>query len=184
MTKNLDNQPIMTKNLDKDGLKSIVNDYDLLFIDLWGVIHNGEEVYENSLEVLNQLNSINKEYVLLTNAPRPSSNVKIFLEKMGINKEIASRVYSSGEAALEHLLKNKDKYFFHIGPPRDCDLFKSFDRSLKYVLLKNKSSAKPETKPNLFISLCGNSSSGFNEHIDLNLNLDVNSLIKTPVSKS
>ena len=85
MTKNLDNQPIMTKNLDKDGLKSIVNDYDLLFIDLWGVIHNGEEVYENSLEVLNQLNSINKEYVLLTNAPRPSSNVKIFLEKMRTN---------------------------------------------------------------------------------------------------
>jgi HAD superfamily hydrolase (TIGR01459 family) len=127
MTKNLDNQPIITKNLDNDGLKSIVNDYDLFFIDLWGVVHNGVEVYKNSIEVLNQLNKINKEYVLLTNAPRPSLNVKMFLEKMGIKKEISSKVYSSGEAALEHLLKNKDKCFFHIGPPRDFDLFKSFE---------------------------------------------------------
>jgi len=29
----------MTKNLDKDGFCSIVDDYQLFYIDLWGVIH-------------------------------------------------------------------------------------------------------------------------------------------------
>ena len=31
----------MTKNLDLNGLRSIVDNYDLFYIDLWGVIHNG-----------------------------------------------------------------------------------------------------------------------------------------------
>jgi len=31
----------MTKNLDNDGFSSIVDNYQLFYIDLWGVIHNG-----------------------------------------------------------------------------------------------------------------------------------------------
>ena len=31
----------MTKNLDKIGLSSIADNYQLFYIDLWGVIHNG-----------------------------------------------------------------------------------------------------------------------------------------------
>ncbi len=72
----------MTKNLDKEGLKSIVDNYDLYFIDLWGVIHNGIEIFKSSIEVLNELTKLDKEYILLTNAPRPNANVRIFIEKM------------------------------------------------------------------------------------------------------
>ena len=69
----------------------------------------------------------NKDYVLLTNAPRPNSTVKKFLEKMGMEKEIRDHVFTSGEAALKYLKKNfLNKTFFHIGPPRDFDLFKEF----------------------------------------------------------
>ena len=71
----------MTKNLDKEGLKSIVDNYDLYFIDLWGVIHNGIEIFKSSIEVLNELTKLDKEYILLTNAPRPNANVRIFIEK-------------------------------------------------------------------------------------------------------
>ena len=46
---------IMVKNLDQEGIKSIVNRYDLFFIDLWGVVHNGIELYDNSIEVLDNL---------------------------------------------------------------------------------------------------------------------------------
>ena len=42
----------MTKNLDNEGLKSIVNDYDFFFIDLWGVIHNGIELHKKAIDVL------------------------------------------------------------------------------------------------------------------------------------
>ena len=120
----------MTKNLDQSGLKSIVNSYDLLFIDIWGVVHNGIKLYDNSIEVLENLSNLNKEFILLTNAPRPSSTVVNFLKKMGLNK-FFENVFTSGEAALKYLIKDlKNKKFFHIGPPtRDFDLFKSFEKN-------------------------------------------------------
>ena len=45
----------MTKNLDKFGLKSVVNEYDLFFIDIWGVVHDGIKLHNNSIEVLENL---------------------------------------------------------------------------------------------------------------------------------
>ncbi len=120
----------MTKNLDQSGLKSIVDSYDLLFIDIWGVVHNGIKLYDNSIEVLENLSNLNKEFILLTNAPRPSSTVVNFLKKMGLNK-FFENVFTSGEAALKYLIKDlKNKKFFHIGPStRDFDLFKSFEKN-------------------------------------------------------
>ncbi len=119
----------MTKNIDKEGLRSIIDNYQLFYIDLWGVIHNGISPYKESILTLKEITKKNKEYVLLTNAPRPNSSVKNFLEKMGIEKEIRDHVFTSGEAALNYLKNNfSNKLFFHIGPPRDFDLFKNFNK--------------------------------------------------------
>ena len=41
--------------------KSISNEYDVYFIDLWGVIHNGLHLFENALIVLNELKKIKKK---------------------------------------------------------------------------------------------------------------------------
>ena len=120
----------MTKNLDNNGLRSIVENYDLFYIDLWGVIHNGIDLHKNAIEVLEEITKAKKQYVLLTNAPRPNRSVNLFLEKMGMSKEIREKVYSSGEASLNYLKKNfLDKKFFHIGPPRDFDLFLDFKKN-------------------------------------------------------
>ena len=69
----------MTKNLDNTGFKSIVENYDLFFVDLWGVIHNGIKLNKNAIETLVEISKAKKNYVLLTNAPRPNNAVKIFL---------------------------------------------------------------------------------------------------------
>ena len=119
----------MSKNLDQFGLKSIVDSYDLFFIDIWGVVHNGIKLNENSIEVLEHLSILNKEFILLTNAPRPNETVVNFLKKMGL-KKFLNNVFTSGEAALKYLIKElKSQKFFHIGPPRDFDLFKSFEKN-------------------------------------------------------
>ena len=120
---------IMVKNLDDEGIKSIVKRYDLFFIDLWGVIHNGIKLYENSIDVLDNLTAAKKDFVLLTNAPRPNLTVISFLKKIGLKKYFEN-VYTSGEAAHKYLISefNKKK-FFHIGPPRDHDLFKNIENN-------------------------------------------------------
>ena len=119
--------PIMTKNIDNEGLRSIVKNYDIFYIDLWGVVHNGIILYQNAIEALDEITKANKEYILLTNAPRPNKIVKAYLEKMGLNERIREKVYSSGEAALSYLKKYYlYERFYHIGPPRDFDLFIEF----------------------------------------------------------
>ena len=55
--------------------------------------------------------------------------MKSFLEKLGMEKTIRDHVFTSGEAALLYLKKNlSGKTFFHVGPPRDFDLFKNFEK--------------------------------------------------------
>ena len=119
----------MSKNLDIIGLKSIANQYDLFFIDLWGVVHNGINLHKKAIETLVEIDKSNKKYVLLTNAPRPNSTVKTFLKKLGMDNKILENVYTSGEAALSYLKKNHfEEIFYHIGPPRDFDLFNNFEK--------------------------------------------------------
>jgi len=119
----------MTKNLDKEGFSSIVDGYELFYVDLWGVVHNGVSLHQEAIRVLNEITKKKKDYILLTNAPRPNHSVKSFLEKLGMEKEIRDHVFTSGEAALNYLKKNLiNNFFFHIGPPRDFDLFKDFKK--------------------------------------------------------
>ena len=118
----------MTLNLDESGLKSIINDFDLLFIDIWGVLHNGINLFNDSVYALDQIEKLNKDYVLLTNAPRPNSTVIKFLKKMGLDQSKCDKVFTSGQAALKYLNSDFKKLkFYHIGPPKDFDLFKLFE---------------------------------------------------------
>ncbi|MDA9687738.1 TIGR01459 family HAD-type hydrolase [Candidatus Pelagibacter sp.] len=120
----------MTKNIDNEGLKFIINDYDLFFIDIWGVVHNGIKLHEKAIKALLEIEKSKKNYVLLTNAPRPNNTVKKFLDKMGMSKNIQEKVYTSGDAALNYLKKNHvEEIFYHIGPPRDFDLFLDFKKN-------------------------------------------------------
>ena len=117
----------MTKNLDIAGLRSIASNYDLFYIDLWGVIHNGIKLHVQAINALNELLKIRKDFILLTNAPRPTHVVNKQLEKMGMEKKLRDHVFTSGQAALVYLKKTYTaQLFYHIGPPKDFDLFEDF----------------------------------------------------------
>ena len=156
----------MSKNLDNMGLRSIVEDYDIFYIDLWGVVHNGINLHKNAIKVLEEITKAKKKYVLLTNAPRPNKKVKVILEKMGMNETIREKVYSSGEASIAHLKNNySDKKFYHIGPSRDFDLFldfkdnKSKDIKESFYLLCTGLFEEQDTDLNYYTEL-------FKEHIN------------------
>ena len=119
----------MSKNLEELGLKSVVSEYDLFFIDIWGVVHNGIKLYKNAVKVLEELSKHEKKFILLTNAPRPNLTVINTLKKMGLNN-FSETVFTSGEASKRYLLENfNNKKFFHLGPPKDFDLFKTFENN-------------------------------------------------------
>ena len=127
----------MTKNLDKEGLCSIVDNYQLFYVDLWGVVHNGVSLHKEAINALKEIKKKGKEYILLTKGQKQNSEVKTFLKKMGREKKKINNVLKFGEASLSYLKKNLiDKKFFHVGPPRDIDLFKDF-KELKSNQIEN-----------------------------------------------
>ncbi len=114
------------------GLSQIQSKYQAFFIDLWGVIHNGVEIYSEAIEVLENINKLNKRFVLISNAPRPAKNVKNFLLKLKMKENLTKNIFTSGEAALKSLQKNiYGKNFFHLGPPRDTSLFAGYEKNKK-----------------------------------------------------
>ena len=60
----------MTKNLDSNGLQSIADNYDLFYIDLWGVVHNGVNLHEKAITVLNELLKKNKMFCSFNKCPK------------------------------------------------------------------------------------------------------------------
>ena len=112
------------------GLSEIYHKYDTFFIDLWGVVHNGIQLYPGAIKVLEKLNKLGKKFVLLSNAPRPSKNVEKFLLNLKMDKIFVKTVFTSGEVALKSLEKNiYGEKFYHLGPKRDNDLFKGFEKN-------------------------------------------------------
>ena len=117
------------------GLKEVYNNYDAFFIDLWGVVHNGIQLYPESIKVLENLEKLKKRFVLMSNAPRPSKNVANFLLKLKMDKIFTNKIFTSGEAALKSLMSNQyGNYFFHLGPKRDRGLFEGFEKNSKNLI--------------------------------------------------
>ena len=114
----------MTINLDKKGLKSIIENYDLFLIDLWGVVHNGVKLNLKAIEAIENLVENKKKVIFLTNAPRPRSVVRQFLLNLGMEKNLLQNIMSSGEASMKALENEKfGKFFFHLGPSKDNEIF-------------------------------------------------------------
>lgn len=117
------------------GLSKIYTKFDIFFVDLWGVIHNGIECYSDALKVLKNLKKT-KKIILISNAPRPSSSVQKFLNQINFNKNFYHFLITSGDLT-RYYLKNfsKNENFYHLGPDRDNSLF--FNLALKKTSLKN-----------------------------------------------
>ena len=112
------------------GLREVHSKYDAFFIDLWGVIHNGIQTYPEAIAVLVNLNKLNKRFVLISNAPRPSKSVEKYLIKLKMDKTFLNNLITSGEAALQSLKNNiYGEKFYHLGPKRDEDLIRGFDKN-------------------------------------------------------
>jgi len=113
------------------GINEISDKFDVYFIDLWGVIHNGVQCYPEALKVLEKLKEQNKKIVLISNAPRPAAVVKVFLETIGLKSSCYDFLVTSGDITREYIsLNSSKKNFYHLGPTRDIDLFKDLNVTL------------------------------------------------------
>jgi HAD superfamily hydrolase (TIGR01459 family) len=113
------------------GLRELAPEYDALVCDVWGVLHDGQAAHRPACDALKTFRETRGPVVLLTNAPRPASDVETILEKKyGLSLDFYDAVVTSGVAArddLETRAKAGRLAMLHLGPERDRGIFEGLD---------------------------------------------------------
>jgi HAD superfamily hydrolase (TIGR01459 family) len=104
--------------------------YRLILCDVWGVVHNGVELYPGASERLLQWRGEDRCVVLLTNAPRTEEAVEQQLRRIGLHHECWNAIATSGEAGIA-ALKAIGATVGFIGTADDREVLES--RDLKIV---------------------------------------------------
>lgn len=77
--------------------------YRLILCDLWGVVHDGVQLYPGAAERLRNWRDQGRCVVLLTNAPRTEEAVQQQLETIGLPRDCWDAIATSGEAGIAAL---------------------------------------------------------------------------------
>lgn len=100
------------------SLFDVADKYDAFLIDIFGVIHNGIELFPNTVDTLRKLKGSGKDICLLSNTPKRASGTADQLEHMGVARGLYDHIVTAGEATNNALAKRSDA--FHQSCGNDC----------------------------------------------------------------
>jgi HAD superfamily hydrolase (TIGR01459 family) len=98
--------------------------YKLILCDIWGVVHDGVNLYPGAAERLTQWREQGRFVVLITNAPRTAEAVKGQLARIGLPDKAYDGIATSGEAGIKALLALGKPVGF-VGTAGDLDILES-----------------------------------------------------------
>ncbi|MDP2260588.1 MAG: TIGR01459 family HAD-type hydrolase [Caulobacter sp.] len=112
------------------GLADLADRYDVLLSDVWGVIHNGLESFPDACAALARFRAEKGPVVLISNSPRPASDVVAQLDALNVPREAWTAFITSGDATRV-LLGQKAALgaAWRIGPDRDMPLYEGLGLS-------------------------------------------------------
>jgi HAD superfamily hydrolase (TIGR01459 family) len=98
--------------------------YDAVFCDVWGVMHNGRQAYAEAGAALARFRAGGGTVVLVSNAPVPADGVERVLERTGVRRDAWDAIVCSGDIALAYIAERGYRRLHRIGPAkRDRRLF-------------------------------------------------------------
>lgn len=107
-------------------LGDVTSQFDVIFSDVWGVLHNGVTCFPAAGAALADARADGKTVVLITNSPRPAIGVIPQLRALGVPDEAYDRIVTSGDVTRELIAEGPKKVFL-LGPERDLPLFDGLD---------------------------------------------------------
>ena len=110
-----------------EGLRELVSGVEVLFSDIWGVVHNGLAAFPEACEALHGFREQGGTVVLITNAPRPADSVQRQLRKLGVADDIYDAIVSSGDLTRHFVADRPGQKMFWIGPERDSSIYRGLD---------------------------------------------------------
>ncbi|WP_310072206.1 TIGR01459 family HAD-type hydrolase [Phyllobacterium sp. 1468] len=110
-------------------LDELMDRYDVLLCDVWGVLHNGVDSFASASAALSRARKAGLTVVLITNAPRRFDSVAQQIHALGVPESSYDRIVTSGDVTRE-LIRNAPRRVFHLGPERDETLYEGLDVEL------------------------------------------------------
>ena len=121
----------MTQTQFPSGLGEVSDPYAAILCDVWGVIHNGREVFEEAVYALSRFREMGRPVVLITNAPVPSEQVLEYMAHLGVGESAFDACVSSGDVARDYLSEQAPTKAWLIGMDesfsRDKTLYEGLD---------------------------------------------------------
>jgi len=115
-----------------EGLSDLVERYDVILCDVWGVLHNGKRVWETSARALANARDEGLAVVMITNAPRPRGPVLEQLDNFGCPPGVFDALVTSGDVT-RRLIGELNGPIYHVGPERDFALYEGLDTTFAYA---------------------------------------------------
>lgn len=109
------------------GLSAIIERYDLILSDVWGVIHNGMKAHPAACDALRSARTRDVPVVLISNAPRQSPVVVGQLDRLGVPRAAYDAIVTSGDVSRDVMRTRPGEPVCHIGPARDHVVFEGLD---------------------------------------------------------
>ncbi|TNF17692.1 MAG: TIGR01459 family HAD-type hydrolase [Rhodobacteraceae bacterium] len=106
------------------ALSEISDRYDAAFVDLWGCVHNGVAAFPEAIAALQAFRQTGGTVVLLTNAPRPRTEVAEQLRALDVPDDAWDTIATSGDSARAAMFTGAvGSRVYHIGEQRDLPFF-------------------------------------------------------------
>ena len=117
--------PFSTRLL--SGVSAVIDQYELCLCDIWGVVHNGVRPFAAACDALARMRAGGVTVVLVSNAPRPRSEIAVQLGKLGVPGDAFDAIVTSGDVARDLIAHRAGEPLYHLGPPRDLPLMAGLD---------------------------------------------------------
>ena len=107
------------------ALSEISVQYDALFIDLWGCVHDGVTAYPEAIATLQAYRKSGGIVILVTNSPKPREGVAAQLGQFGVPVDAYDSIASSGDSARSAMFRGMvgEKVYFMGEWTRDSGFF-------------------------------------------------------------
>lgn len=111
------------------NLKEISHKYDGFIVDIWGVIHDGINLFPAIFPLFEDLKNHNKQIVLLSNSPRRSYLAQEKLRAMNLPPHLYDKIHTAGEDCRRALSERTLPLFCDLGQ-RFYLIGRDYDRPL------------------------------------------------------
>lgn len=106
-----------------DSVAKTLAGYDVIFCDVWGVVHDGVRAYPQACHALGEFRHQGGTVVLISNAPSTATEVAALLDRKQVPRQAWDAIVTSGDLTRLRIGEIGVGRLFHIGATRGEHVF-------------------------------------------------------------